>query len=166
MKTTIAVSRCLLGDKVRYDGTAKCCEKLFELNRKQYEIIPYCPELAIGLSVPRLPMRLDKVNGVIFARQIKDNRIDYTGQLKDYARKFLEENQGLSIVITKKGSPSCGYKSSKLYEDSLLLEHKVSGIFIAEIERLKPDLLIIDEHEFVNNEIFPECFSEQQKRPG
>jgi len=166
MKTTIAVSRCLLGDKVRYDGTAKCCEKISELNTEQYEIIPYCPELAIGLPVPRLPMRLDKVNGDIFARQIKDNRIDYTEQLKHYARKFIAENQGLSVVITKKGSPSCGYNSSKLYENSVLSNQKVSGIFIAELERLKPDILIIDEQDFVNSEIFPERFPDQQKRPG
>ena len=152
----IAVSRCLLGDEVRYDGTAKYCEKIFELDTEQYEIIPYCPELAIGLSVPRLPMRLDKVNNVVFARQIKDNRIDYTEQLKDYARKFLDENQGLSIVITKKSSPSCGYQSTKLYEDSVLLNQRVSGIFIAELERIKPDLLIIDEEDFVENETFPE----------
>jgi len=155
VKTTVAVSRCLLGHKVRYDGTAKRCEKIFDLNTDQYEIIPYCPELAIGLSVPRLPMRLDKVNNAIFARQIKDNRIDYTEQLKRYARKFLAENQSISVVLTKKGSPSCGYKSSKLYEDSVLLHQKASGIFIAELERLKPDLLIIDELSFVNSEIFP-----------
>jgi len=150
-KIKIAVSRCLLGDKVRYDGSAKCCEKISELDMDQYEIIPYCPELAIGLPVPRLPMRLDKVNNDIHARQIEDNTIDYTEQLKRYARQFIAEHQTLDVIITKQGSPSCGHKSSKLYEDSALLKQKVSGIFIAEVKRLKPHLLIIDELKLKNS---------------
>ena len=164
-KPVIAVSRCLLGDRVRYDGTDKRCSELFNIDNSLFEVIPYCPEVSIGLPVPRLPMRLDKIDTQIFARQIEDNRIDYTQKLSDYAECFFSNNKNLAGLVTKKGSPSCGYKTSKLYENSVLVNENASGIFIARLLELNPQLAVIDEVDFIDEISRFSFFNKLIKKP-
>ena len=150
MTIKIAISRCLLGDNVRYDGTSKKCNEISQYINTIYEVIPYCPEVAIGLETPRLPMRLDFIDGDIRARQIRDPSEEYTELLKEYAFKFKHQHPDLRAVITKKGSPSCGHLSSKLFLKDDVINTEASGIFIAQLAKLMPDLMIIDELGFTN----------------
>ena len=46
----VAVSSCLLGEKVRYDGTDKYCASLSEL-AGQIRLVAVCPEVEIGLGI-------------------------------------------------------------------------------------------------------------------
>ena len=50
----LAVSACLLGEPVRYDGGSKPCAEVIELTKKN-QVCPVCPERAAGLSCPRPP---------------------------------------------------------------------------------------------------------------
>ena len=141
----IAISRCLLGEEVRYDGTAKPCDQLSLLKNYDCEIIAFCPEVAIGMGVPRLPIQLDLVGSEILARRKEDNAYDYTQALSNYAEEFAQQHSDLAAVINKKSSPSCGYKTTKLYEDNVLIHQHASGIFIDKLQQLLPGIMIIDE---------------------
>lgn len=148
----IAISRCLLGEVVRYDGTAKPCGQLSILDTFDCEIIAFCPEVSIGMGVPRLPIQLDRVNGEILARRKEDIAFDYTEALSNYAEDFAQKHSDLAVVINKKASPSCGYKTTKLYEEGVLIHQHASGIFIRRLQQLLPGIMIIDEEGLDDND--------------
>lgn len=145
MKVKVAVSRCLLGESVRYDGTAKYCSEISSFINSSYEVIPFCPEVEIGMGIPRPPIQLDRVDGAIRARCRDNISQDFTASLKNYALKFSAIHPDLKAVINKKGSPSCGYQTTKLHCDDLIIQYDATGIFLAELKALMPDLIIIDE---------------------
>ena len=113
-------------------------------------MVPFCPEVAIGMGTPRPPIQLDLLGTEIRARRVGDVTKDYTDALKQYACKFLAANPELVAVINKRASPSCGHQSTKLYEYNMLIKNDATGIFINELIRLKPGLLIIDEVAFMD----------------
>ena len=82
----IAISACLLGEKVRYDGKDNLI-KLFKLF-SEIDFIKICPECDGGLSVPRVPCekQLDRVIGT--------DRIDYT--------QYFLKGASLDLEILKK----------------------------------------------------------------
>lgn len=148
MTIQIAISRCLLGDEVRYDGTARTCIEIKRYLGKEFEIIPYCPEVAIGMGVPRPAIRLDDLNHNVRARRVADTAFDYTEALTSYAVSFIDTYTDLAGVISKKGSPSCGYLNAKLYKNDELISTNATGIFIKELVLRLPELPIIDEVSF------------------
>ncbi len=99
----ILVSACLLGDKTRYDGGSNLFPFLEELGKK-YELVPFCPEIEAGLSVPRSPAE------IVRNEVINKDGVNLTKVYNDAANKayqiclFL----GIKIAILKDGSPACG----------------------------------------------------------
>ncbi|MEJ2445085.1 MAG: DUF523 domain-containing protein, partial [Exilibacterium sp.] len=57
-KIPIGISSCLLGDKVRFDSGHKHNAYITGTLGEYFEFRPFCPEVAIGLGVPREPIRL------------------------------------------------------------------------------------------------------------
>ena len=68
----VAVSSCLLGEKVRYNGTDKFCSTVAEL-AGQIRLLPLCPEVAIDLGIPRTPIRLIGFEAGVRARGVEDH---------------------------------------------------------------------------------------------
>ena len=54
----ILVSRCLLGQRVRYDGGAHGPFTLLERWQQEGRVVPLCPEVAGGLPTPRAPAEI------------------------------------------------------------------------------------------------------------
>ncbi|MDH3690976.1 MAG: DUF523 domain-containing protein, partial [Gammaproteobacteria bacterium] len=54
----IGVSSCLLGQNVRYDGEHKRDSFITNALTHYFEFVPVCPEVSIGLGVPRPPIQL------------------------------------------------------------------------------------------------------------
>lgn len=111
----ILVSSCLAGRPVRYDGAAKPVEAdLFERWRIQGRLVPFCPELSGGLTVPRPPAEIvggdggDVLDGT--ARVLTGTGEDVTGEFLRGARLALEtaRRSGARTALLKEGSPSCG----------------------------------------------------------
>jgi uncharacterized protein YbgA (DUF1722 family)/uncharacterized protein YbbK (DUF523 family) len=121
----IAVSGCLLGEKIRFDGGHKHeCFITDELSRFA-EFIPFCPEhLAFG--TPRLLRHKDQIH--VYSN--KDNT-DLTEQLIQTSHEELTKisHEPLCGIIFKSKSPSCGMKSAKTYLDNGFYEGKKDGIF-------------------------------------
>ena len=105
----IAVSACLLGENVRYNGTNKKNDSLINL-LNNCEIISICPEMYAGFKIPHVPYEI-KDNIVID----KDNN-DVTDMFISGASIALEKIKDCDFVVLKTKSPSCGYK--KIYDGS------------------------------------------------
>ena len=105
----IGVSSCLLGERVRFDGGHKGNDFLTEVMGPHVEWVPVCPELEMGLGVPREPIQLERKNGKIRLVSI-DTRADRTKTMLGWAKQRLGEldRENLSGYVFKSRSPSCG----------------------------------------------------------
>ncbi|ETA80220.1 DUF523 domain-containing protein [Youngiibacter fragilis] len=99
----IIVSACLLGEKVRYDGTGKSVEGIIGLSGK-YELIPVCPEVLGGLPIPR--PRSEIREGRVFTIDGRDVTHEFSSGAKKVLKISLEK--GALKAILKARSPSCG----------------------------------------------------------
>ena len=63
LRVRLGVSACLLGERVRYDGGHKRDAFLTEVLGPHVEWVPVCPEVEIGLGVPRPTLRLEATPG-------------------------------------------------------------------------------------------------------
>ena len=112
----IGVSRCLLGEKTRYDGGSKPDEYIKNTLGSRFSFVPLCPEVEYGFSVPREVMRLagDPASPRIVEIHTGE---DHTEGMKAWAAERLEgpELEGLGGFIFKSRSPSCGIHKIKVY---------------------------------------------------
>jgi len=153
-KICIGVSRCLLGDAVRYDGQSKPSAIAIEQLAEQFELIPICPEVEAGLSIPRPPVQL---RGRIDSLRLigrDDPKLEITGLMHDYCEQKLPKLEQLAGFIAKSRSPSCGYNSTPVFTDNgeatslltsgiftqSLVEHRLLPI-IEETQLEQPSLL-------------------------
>jgi len=155
-KTKVAVSACLLGQRVRYDGREKTHSLIVDLFLNQYsdilELVPFCPEVAIGLGVPRAKIQLVKEkNDQIRVLGVENHTLDVSEPLKSYAEMFLKQYSEINHYIVKSKSPSCGFQSTPLFkfldQKNNLYEQSefTSGFFVQNLLAIKPDLIIIEE---------------------
>lgn len=128
---TIAVSACLLGEKVRFDAGHKHEPFITQELGSFCSFIPFCPEhLAYG--TPRPTIRLVNSNGTIHVISNKNGQ-DQTDSLIEKSTTELEHlsQKPLCGIIFKSKSPSCGLKSAKVYLENGFCEGKEDGIFAA-----------------------------------
>lgn len=99
----LAVSACLLGEPVRYDGGSKPCAEVIELTKKN-QVCPVCPERAAGLSCPRPPAEQ------VGERVLLKGGTDVTRAFTDGARAECAAAQRAEVplAVLKAKSPSCG----------------------------------------------------------
>ena len=140
----IGVSACLVGQEVRYNGSHKRSRYIDDILSQHFELMPLCPEVGIGMSIPRPPIHLittDTEPGIynnIEAVLVKDHSVSFTKELKEYAKNQAEKLIDASGYIFMHKSPSCGYQPVKLYHKNGMPLDKTQGIYAAEIERLLP----------------------------
>jgi len=129
-KIRIGVSSCLIGEAVRFNGGHKGESFLLETLSQYFEWVPVCPEVEIGLGVPRESMRLVKKAGAIHL-VTNQTATDHTGPMKVYAAKKVKAlgEQDISGYIFKKGSPSCGLERVNLYNVKGALVSSDQGMF-------------------------------------
>ena len=107
----LGISRCLLGDAVRYDGGHKYDRVLVKMLEPHVEWIPVCPEVEAGFGTPRESMHLvDDLEQPRFIT-ISSNK-DQTDHMSQYAKKRVRDLQALNLsgYVFKKDSPSCGIR--------------------------------------------------------
>ncbi|MCR5741962.1 MAG: DUF523 domain-containing protein [Gammaproteobacteria bacterium] len=104
MKEKIAVSACLMGANVKYNGENNLSKKVLEYT-KDKTVVLICPEVFSGMPIPRIPCE------VVGDKVINEKGIDMTDHFIEGAKKALKllKDNNVSKVILKDGSPSCGY---------------------------------------------------------
>ena len=136
----IGISSCLLGQRVRYDGAHKKNDYITESLGRYFEFVPFCPEVAIGMGVPRPPIKLVRVGSSVKARGVRDTELDVTEPLQDYAEKVAPKLAALSGYILKKDSPSCGMERVKVYGAHGVPRRDGAGIYAERLMQLAPHL--------------------------
>jgi uncharacterized protein YbbK (DUF523 family) len=125
----VVLSRCLELDKVRYDGEKIACGFVLELE-PHVDLVPICPEVEIGLGVPRDPIRLVVGESGIRLVQPSTGR-DLTSEMETFADGFLGSVAPVDGFLLKSRSPSCGIRDVKRYrpDGELSSSGKGRGVF-------------------------------------
>ncbi len=143
----VGVSQCLLGDAVRYDGQSKTNQIVLEQLSQLFELIPVCPEVEAGLSIPRPPVQLTGSikNPKLTGRD--DHSIDVTNIMQQYCDTKPAELKLLSGFIFKSRSPSCGLNSTPVFINEQCVTETGRGIFAKELCKIYPKLPVIEDTE-------------------
>ncbi|WP_438958488.1 YbgA family protein [Porticoccus sp.] len=114
-KIPVGISACLMGDEVRYNGGHKRDAYINGTLAGHFSFHRLCPEVGIGLGVPRPTLRLIATDNAVRAVRTEDQAFDVTEQLVSYSREQFAEISQLSGLILKRDSPSCGMARVKVY---------------------------------------------------
>lgn len=126
----LGISRCLLGDEVRFDGGHKRDNFLTDVFGRYVEWVPVCPEVEAGLGTPREAMRL--VGNSQHPRLVTiKSGIDHTNALETITKKRIEELSELDLsgYVFKKDSPSCGVERVRIYNEHGMPSRSGIGLF-------------------------------------
>lgn len=145
-KIRLGISSCLLGEKVRYDGGHKHDPWLTETLGRYVDYVPVCPEVEMGLPVPREAMRQigdPQSPRLVTAR----SGIEYTEQMKKWAQRRVAEleSEGLCGFIFKSKSPSSGMERVKVYAPAGMPRKSGVGLFARAFMAHFPLLPVEDE---------------------
>lgn len=140
MTIKVGISACLLGDEVRYDGghkrSAFCADEL----DRHVEFVKLCPEVGIGMPVPRPTIRLENHAEGIRAVVPKTGE-DVTAKLSQFADRAQPHLKQLSGYVLCAKSPSCGMERVKLYDPTTgYAKKEAQGIFVQRLRELYPAL--------------------------
>ena len=145
----VGVSACLIGWEVRYAGGHKWNAAVAERVGRSVEWIPVCPELEIGLGVPREPIELEGSPDDPELVAVESRR-NLTVTMREFAAARLEELDRLELsgYVLKARSPSCGPRDVPVFRDGKLIATG-TGLFARALLEKFPGLPISDESELM-----------------
>lgn len=160
IKVRLGISSCLLGQRVRYDGNHKRDDYITDTLARYFEFVPVCPEVGIGLGVPRPPIRL--VGSVARPRAVgvDDSTLDVTDALAAYGRRQARMLDDISGYIFKSKSPSCGLARVKVYGRGAAAPRLGAGVYAAAF-RAAQALLPVEEEGRLNDAALRDNFLER-----
>jgi len=160
-KIKVGISSCLLGMKVRFDGGHKHDNYITQTLGRYFDWISVCPEVELGMSIPRENIRLV---GITDDPRLIGHKsgTDYTDAMKKYAENRLYELENLNLhgYILKKDSPSCGMQRVRVYGAEGIPVRSGSGIFANALLKKFP-LLPVEEEGRLNDFPLRENFIER-----
>lgn len=146
-KPRLAVSACLLGEKVRHNGGTAEFRALTNEWKGHFDMVSICPEVGIGMGTPRPTTRL--VNDGESIRLVNPkNGDDFTSQMLEYAQLQADAlvESGICGFVFKKDSPSCGLERVKVYrEGHVQAVRSGMGMFAKVFTTLYPHIPVIEE---------------------
>ncbi|WP_394205664.1 YbgA family protein [Shewanella waksmanii] len=154
---TIGISACVMGEQVRFDKGHKksnfCVDQLGEFATFK----PVCPEVGIGLPIPRPTIRQIIRDNIITVSR-PDGSGDVTEALKEFGQKAAKQYHNLSGFVFCAKSPSCGMERVKIYHHhGKGSESTGVGIFAEQVMTANP-LLPCEENGRLNDPVIKENF--------
>ena len=143
-KIKIGISSCLMGEKVRFDSGHKRNAYINGILSNFFEFTAFCPEVEIGLSIPREPIRLVTLNDKVRCVGTRNPELDVTEDLYRSADEQQFWHRQLCGYILKKGSPSCGMERVRLYKGDIPDRIGV-GLYAERLMQNFPDLPVEEE---------------------
>jgi uncharacterized protein YbgA (DUF1722 family)/uncharacterized protein YbbK (DUF523 family) len=143
----LGVSACLLGAEVRFDSGHKRDRYLTDVLGENVEWVPVCPELEMGLGIPRPVLQLrggergDELT-------VRSSDQDLTEAMRAWAEPRVAElrEMGLDGFVLKKDSPSCGMERVRVYPGKDMPAQRTGvGHFARQLMRWIPDLPLEEE---------------------
>lgn len=155
----LGISACLLGEKVRFDASHKLDTYIRDTLGQYFDFVPVCPEVAIGLGVPRPTLRLVGDPARPRAVGVLDPSRDVTAPLEHYGQRMARELPPLAGYLLKSKSPSCGMERVKVYQDKGVPKLG-RGLYARELMTGRP-LLPVEEEGRLGDPVLRENFIER-----
>jgi uncharacterized protein YbgA (DUF1722 family)/uncharacterized protein YbbK (DUF523 family) len=140
----LAISACLLGEKISYDGSSSEYKFITKELSKYFEFVPFCPE-NLAFSTPRESMRIilkDNKKHIFTNFSKEDITTPLLNAVDKEAKKLQKEE--LCGIIFKTKSPTCGVGTSKQYLDNGFSRGKTDGVFVDKCRETFPYLPLED----------------------
>lgn len=157
----LGISACLLGAEVRFDGGHKRDRYLTDVLGENVTWLPVCPELELGLGIPRPGIQLrggERGDRIV----VRDGSRDLTEAMRAYADARTAELAALGLdgFVLKKDSPSCGLQRVRVHgAPGGMPQRSGVGHFTQVLERNLP-LLPLEEEGRLNDPPLRERFIE------
>lgn len=144
-KPIIVTSKCFEFDACRYNGQM-IPNNFVQALEPYVKFLPVCPEVEIGLGIPRDPIRIVSKKGVRKLVQPSTGR-DLTGLMSKFSEKYLGALGEVDGFILKNRSPSCAIKDTKEYPDAEnpSATGKGPGLFAQKVLEKFPGTAVEDE---------------------
>jgi uncharacterized protein YbgA (DUF1722 family)/uncharacterized protein YbbK (DUF523 family) len=143
----VGISACLLGQRVRWDGGHKSDRFLIGTLGPYVQWLSVCPEVEVGLPVPRDTLRLVRRGDEV--RMIMPRRgTDHTEEMRAFAERTVRAlaDRDLCGFVLKKDSPTCGVARVRVYpEKGGSATRNGRGLFAEELIRRMPNLPVEEE---------------------
>lgn len=156
----VGISSCLLGESVRYDGGHKRDRFVTDILGPCVEWVAVCPEVEVGMGVPRPSIRLE---GEVEEPRLIEPKSgsDWTARMKAFSRRRLRQLRELNLsgYILKKDSPTCGMERVRVYTSGSP-ERRGRGVFARALLEAFP-LLPVEEEGRLNDPNLRENFIER-----
>ena len=156
-KPLVGISSCLLGQQVRFDGGHKKDGWITGPLAAFFDFLPVCPEVGIGLGIPRPTIHLVGDPERPRAVGSRDPSLDVTARLEDFAKSQLPSLTGLSGYILKGKSPSCGMARVPVTSPKGMPAKVGVGIYARVLMERMP-LLPVEEEGRLNDPVLRENF--------
>jgi len=158
----LAISECLLGSEVRYDGSGARSSFPHEALPGLYAFRGICPEVGIGMGVPRAPIRLVGTPADVAAVGVKAPDQDFTDALRHFGHETAGTLGDVCGYVFMKGSPSCGLFRVKVYpqHDGVVTgapDMRGRGVHAAAVTERLPNLPV-EENGRLNDPVLRENF--------
>ena len=111
----IAISECLLGFEVRYDGSSAVSSFPQRALEEVFTYLPICPEVGIGMGVPRDPIRLIGDPRQPSVVMVDNPNVDKTAELECFGRNQCDYLADVAGYVFMQSSPSCGLFQVPVY---------------------------------------------------
>ncbi|MNN13351.1 hypothetical protein D3C81_1263810 [compost metagenome] len=142
----IAISACLTGEPVRFNGGSKTSHLCLDLLAGHFDFVPVCPEVAIGLGTPRPAIHLRELHGKTHAVSSHAPHADVSQPLREYAAQQARELGDICGYIFMQRSPSCGLQRVRLHDDNgRLIEASARGLYAEAFCATRPELPVEEE---------------------
>ena len=142
----VGISSCLLGERVRWDGGHKRDPCLVSELGRFFEWLPVCPEVELGMGVPRPSLRLVRIEAEIRMVENETGR-DHAHAMRAYARRRAAAlaEQDLCGYVLKQDSPSCGTDRVSVYRTGAPAMRDGRGLFAEVLLEAMPWLPVENE---------------------
>jgi len=147
-KPTVVVSKCLGFAPCRYNGAIIGNDFVRQM-QPHVNFLPVCPEVEIGLGVPRDPVRVVQLEGKNYLLQ-PATQADVTEKMVTFAQSYLDALPQVHGFLLKNRSPSCGIKDVKIYGRGGNVLKRDSGFFGGAVQERFPLLPVEDEGRLSN----------------
>ncbi len=147
----ILLSRCIEHEHCRFNGGIVASPVIRKL-KPFTEYVTVCPEVAVGLSIPREAIRMVEKDGEKHLVGSVTGK-DITRDMKDFTERYLKELTDIDGAVLKSRSPTCGIKDVKIYPGPgkvASLNHKTTGMFGGAVAEMFPDIPVEDEGRLTN----------------
>ncbi|MDC0611934.1 2-thiouracil desulfurase family protein [Vibrio sp.] len=157
-KIPVGVSSCVLGENVRFDGGHKRNQFVCGQLDTHFHFVPICPEVGMGMPVPRPTIRLTRIDGDIRLIETKNQEADHTERMVSYSKEKVRDIAGLGLCgyIVCAKSPTCGMEKVKVYKENMAEKDGV-GLYTKELMASYP-WLPIEEDGRLNDPVLRENF--------